>query len=613
LTIATIYDKKSKKLVSKEHIEIDLVDLENYGNFRHAAEFVKFPSQKIDGKTILEWFEVDGTSYWWFAAPILHPKYNEAVLFINRLLSFIEEKSIKSIKLRGIFEKTKLIKQITKEKNIKLEISREYYSYLAKNRVKNLAKKSIHKTILNEKIKKRNEVYRQAKNFGKPSKDSIIITSPGIYRRQTFDFETNKSKKEEFFIKPFLDILSEKKIPTICFDLDYTLRGTLETLEERLQTDFNWIPIEIFLEDHKSNKTQKNITSLKNSITNLLKKDLSNLLTYHNISLAEYLKQSFKDLFLEPNLPTYIHLVDKLEEYFKTIHPKAIIQVYETGTYAKAFEVVAKKMGIRTLGIQHGLIPTDYPDYMFKETRNATFPLGNPIPDLTLVYGNYSKKILSEIGSYPKEKIRIIGNPTYFDFDKIKKLLDKKTILNKNNLEDKKIVLVPLSMRLFYLKNSPDRILLNTLYDGFKDQDDIIILIRPHPGDKLDQKILTNFYPGNNFKISKNTLFEDIFVSDMVVILPISSVSSEVPMFEKPLILVNIEKDKSIKAIDAAYLQLVEHNVAELILVQNLISKINSINKGEVWKTADSQKRKIFLQNHLNYGNSVNILELING
>jgi len=373
------------------------------------------------------------------------------------------------------------------------------------------------------------------------------------------------------------------------------------------------MPIEYLLKKSKSKRTTKTISSLKNSVNLLLKNGKENLLVYKNISLTEHLKPSFEDLFLEPNLPTYIHLIELLEDYLKKIKPKAIIQVYETGTYAKAFEVAAKKLGIKTLGIQHGLIPTDYPDYMFKEIRNATFPLGNPIPDLTLVYGNYYKKILSEISSYPKEKIRIIGNPTYFDFDKTKKFLDKKIILNKNNFEDKKIVLVPLSMRFFYLKNNPDRILLNTLYEGFKEQDDIIILIRPHPGDKFDQKILTNFYPGNNFKISKNTLFEDIFVSDIVVILPISSVSSEVPIFEKPLILVNIEKDKSIKAIDAAYFQLVEHNVAELIPVSNLITKINSINKGEVWKTADSQKRKIFLQNHLNYGNSVNILELING
>jgi len=327
--------------------------------------------------------------------------------------------------------------------------------------------------------------------------------------------------------------------------------------------------------------------------------------------LGEYLKQSFEDLFLEPNLPTYIHLIELLEDYLKKIKPKAIIQVYETGTYAKAFEVAAKKLGIKTLAIQHGLIPTDFPEYICKEIKNEKFPLGNFIPDKTLVYGEYYKKILTEIGTYPKEKVQVIGNPTYFDFEKIKNSLDKKEIMRKNDLNNEKIILVPLSMRFFYIENSPDRILLNTLFDGFKDRDDVKILVRPHPGDKFDQDTLRNHFPGNNFKISRNTLFEDIFMSDIVVILPISSVSSEVPIFEKPLLLVNIEKDNSTKAIDDAYLQLAEHDVARLISSSDLVSTIDSINKADIWKTNDSQKRKEFLQNYLNYGNSVDLLHLI--
>ena len=100
-------------------------------------------------------------------------------------------------------------------------------------------------------------------------------------------------------------------------------------------------------------------------------------------------------------------------------------------------------------------------------------------------------------------------------------------------------------------------------------------------------------------------------MSDIVVLLPQSSVSTEVPIFEKPLLLVNIEKDNSTKAIDDAYLQLVEHDVARLISSSDIVSTINSIDKGEIWKNNDSQKRKEFLQNYFNYGNSVNLLHLI--
>jgi hypothetical protein len=611
LTIAIIFDKKSEKSISKNRIELDLDDLEFYGNFRHGVEFVKFPSSMVAGKTIMEWFTVNGISYWWFAAPILHPKYNEAVLFIKRFSLFLDKHSIDVIELRGVFDKIELIKQIATQKNIKLKISNDFFLYTIKNKAKKSVKKSFYKKIMKEKTKKRNNLFNKLCPSIPKLNNPVIITSPDIYRRDTFDYITKKSKKEDFFIKPFLDILEKNKIPMLCFDLDYTLKGTTNILEERLNTDYNWIPIDYLLQNPKSKHTNKITSSLKNSINSLLKNNNQNILAYKNISLIEYLKPSFEDLFLEPNLPTYIHLIELLENYLQKIKPVAIIQVYETGTYAKAFEVVSQKLGIKTLAIQHGLIPTDVPDYLFKEIKSKNFPLGNFIPDITLVYGEYYKKILTEIGHYPKEKVQVIGNPTYFDFEKIKNSLDKKEILHRNNLNTEKIILVPLSMRFFYFENSPDRILLNTLYDGFKDQNDIKIIVRPHPGDKLDQDKLRNYFPGNTFKLSQNTLFDDIFMSDIVVVLPISSVSSEVPIFEKPLLLVNVDKDNSTKAIDDAYLQLVEHDVAKLISSSNLISTINSIDKDEMWKNNDSQKRKDFLQLYFNYGNSVNLLDLI--
>ena len=592
-------------------MEIDLSDLELYGNFRHAEDFVKFPSYKIDGKTIMEWFESDGISYWWFAAPILHPKYNEAVLFINRLSLFIEKNSIKLIKLNGAFDKIVLIRQLTKQKKIKLEISHNYYSFLIKNRAKKLAKKSVYEKIMKEKIKKRVKLFNKTKNFQIPEVGSVVITSSGMYRSETLDFETNKPKKVESFIKPILDMLCENKKPIICFDLDYTLRGTIDALKERLDTNFNWIPIEIILNHSKSARVKNRISSLKKSINLLLQKRIDNLLMYKNISLSDYLKQSFEDLFLEPNLPTYIHLIERLEDYLRKIKPKTIVQVYETGTYAKAFEVVAKKLEIKTIGIQHGLIPSDYPDYTFKEIRSDVYPLGNFIPDLTLVYGNYYKKILTEIGVYPADKVQVIGNPTYYDFDKTIKMLDKKKILFKNNLLDKKIVLIPLSHRFFYFENNPDRALLNALFEGLRNRDDVVVLVRPHPGDKFDQKMLSKIYPSDNFKISKSSLFEDIFVSDVVISIPLSSVCTEVPIFEKPLILVNVEKNQSLKSINDAYLQLVENEVAKLVSIKDLVQTLDSVKKGESWKISESSKRKEFLKEFFNHGQSVDLLNLV--
>ena len=210
MTIAIISDKKTNKISKNNVIEVDLEDLESYSNFRHGVEFVNFPSRKISNKTIMEWFAVDDISYWWFAAPILHPKYNESVLFIKRLSSFIDEHSIHLIQLKGAFDKIDLVKQIAKQKNIELDVSREYLSYRTKNKIKKFAKKSAYENFLKEKISKRNNIFEKLTSFREEPVNPIIFTSPDIYRRETYDFVLKTPKKEEFFIKPFLDITKKK-------------------------------------------------------------------------------------------------------------------------------------------------------------------------------------------------------------------------------------------------------------------------------------------------------------------------------------------------------------------------------------------------------------------
>jgi len=252
-----------------------------------------------------------------------------------------------------------------------------------------------------------------------------------------------------------------------------TLLGLISSLvpgspRSSLSLFLPWIPIEVLLNGKKDDSVNGSISLLKKSINELMTKEIDTLFIYQNISLWEYLQQTFQEIFLEPNLPTYIHLIKKLEKFLGEIKPKLIIQVYEVGPYAKAFEVAAKKIGIRTIAIQHGLIPSDQPEYVFKEVKNEKNPYGNPIPDLTLLYGEFYKKIFTEKGSYPKNKVAIIGNPMYYNIEKIKKNLTRSTILERYNLPDKKILLVPLSHRLGYLEKSrPDHILLNFLYRCF--------------------------------------------------------------------------------------------------------------------------------------------------
>lgn len=585
---------------------MDLNDLEMYANFKHGKEFLKIPSSVIGKKPVIEWFSVDDISYWWFIAPMIHAKFKSATMFLDQLDSVVSTHNIDKIILKGYFEKADLIKNFCKVNNIELTVSSKFNLIKLNQFIKNIVKEIGYKKINQKKSKKRMDCVK-SKNFSKPLLNSTLFTSPGIYRRFSYDLESGSAKKEEFYIQPFLDLLNQHNSSFTCFDLDYTFRGTTDILKERLETKFNWLPIEIILQGKKEDSTKRVISILKNQFKDFTKLNMDSLFNYKGIPLWNFLKPTFFEIFYEPNLPTYVDLIHKLEIFLNEVKPKQIIQVYESGPFAKAFEIAALKLKIKTFGIQHGLIPSDTPDYIFKEIKNNSYPFGNIVPDLTFVFGDYYKQILTEVGSYPKEKVCSIGHPSYFDIDSIKQNLFRSDLLKKYNLPDKKIILIPLSFNFSNFKNSPDHTFLNYIFQQFKDDREIIVLIRPHPGDNLSQTLFEKKYNSKNFIISSNTLTEDFVLCDIVVALPISTIITEAVLFEKPIILGNLGTKKQNPDFDKIYHELITHNVAFLCNLDEISKKINLINKGELWNMKNSQNRKKFLKLFFNYNEKIDL------
>lgn len=607
--VLALFDRKNDKNETEEYKEIDLIDLESFTSvFQATNEFLKTTNGLIGNKSIQEWFEVNDISFWWFVYQTVFPRYNEAVRFIDQLFSFIECHPPQKLELKGCYNKINIIRQICKIKKIPLKIStKNYLSFLFTEFIKKIIQKQRYKKITKQKHKKRLELYENKTEFFTPPKHCAIVTSSGYYRRKIIDVESGETKKEEFFLQPILDVLNKNEIPTLCFDLDYTFKGETLALEERLEEPNKWVPIEIFLQTQKDDFEENSLKILRASIKQMLQSDIKDKFLYRDISFWQYVKPIFEQIFLEPYLPTYIHLIKKLEDFLKNIDPKVIIQIYETGPFSKAFEVVAKKQGIKTIGIQHGLIYDGHPDYMHKDVQNDNNPLGNPIPELMLVYGDYFKKILTDVGNYPSKNVAVIGNPAFYNIQKLKKSLTRNEILKKYNLPDKMTVLVPLTSRFDYSKDNPGRILLDILYDSLKDKKELTVLVRPRPGEPLNQSKLDKIYPSTNFKCSQGSLFEDIFVSD-VVVTTFSTVGIDATIFEKPVIFADILGKSIIEDIQK---YMIEHEVAISCSKDELISKIISIPKGILWKTEESSKRKTFMQAFFNYGKSVDLIETI--
>ena len=136
--------------------------------------------------------------------------------------------------------------------------------------MKDLYRPNAFKKITDKKTKKRLEVYKNHSKKLSLEKNSVIITSPGIYRRYMSDYNSGEVKKQEFVLQAILDLLYKNQIPTICFDLDYTFHGETKSLQERLQNQHTWVPIEILLQKPKSAKTQEILEFLQKSFSKAL-------------------------------------------------------------------------------------------------------------------------------------------------------------------------------------------------------------------------------------------------------------------------------------------------------------------------------------------------------
>ena len=609
MTILTIYDFKDVKKNTQNFRETDLIELKSLGEYGDGShpEFLKIPSLVIGGKTIMEWFSVDDICYWWFVAPIINEKFNQSAYFVDNFLKYIEKHPISKLILKTNFDKKDLIEKICLIKNIDLEISYRDNLIWKLTNYKKLIKKLAYKKITNSKNKKRLNCLPKLNTL--IPKNSIIFSSAGVYRRDMVYEKTANIEKKEFFIQPMLDYLYENNIPTTCFDVDYTFRGDTKILKERISASKNWFPIELIFNPKKSNNTIKTIQKLKKSISHLLDESKNEKYYYHSIPIFDYFTKYFDEIFYEPNLPTYIDLIESAESFFKKYSPKTLVQVYEQGPFAKSLQIAANKLGIKTIGIQHGLITETTHDYMHYEIQSDSQPLGNQIPDVTCVFGTYYKKLLTEKGNYPKSKVMEIGNPPYYQIEKKIEVLEKLNPFKEYGFSKQKIILIPLAnLKLAAAKDNYDFILLSLLNNAFQYDESIKILVRPHPGSSFDKKSLEKLFPNNNFVISRFSLFEDIHTCN-VIVTPMSTVGIDGTVFGKPVIFVNVTADKT--PLSEFQNLMIKYEVAKVCNVDNLLTTIKSTLKNEFWNKDNEIKKNQFLEIFFNFGKSINFSKLL--
>jgi len=228
--------------------------------------------------------------------------------------------------------------------------------------------------------------------------------------------------------------------------------------------------------------------------------------------------------------------------------PKVIFLPYETGPYALSLIITAKLFKIKTIGITHGLIAKYIPMYSHFNCKTSDNPLGHPIPDTTLVFGEFAKNILLENG-YPEDTVEVFGNPAFFNLSKIEIKLQETDLRKKYHIDSSQHVILFTSgkQQPYYSGHGTydyDVQIWKKLLENFSNNDNFFIILKPHPSEKnikIYQKILEK-HNSKNVLIIYGDLFELLYLSSIVVSV-YSTTMIDALCFKKPVIQVKFQTE----------------------------------------------------------------------
>lgn len=543
-------------------------------------ELNKIGNSKIDGKYIPEILSYDSISLWWFCYNPLTDNFIKTLSFIENFINFVEETNPSKIKVQNDFSKLDLIKQICINYKIPISYSRFSYSvFIIKDKLRQIIKQQGAKYITRKKIRSRLKLYSQKFTSTPSTENKIVFVSYPIYRRPLYDPDKKISVTGEFLIDELLKLFQDKK-RIIGLDLFSFIKSDERVLKERLESEMFWIPVEKIMEKITDNSSHQ--IFIKN-FENLLKSNFfEKLFEYRQVNYWNYISFRFKEMTFEYYLPFWLRLLDAVRNYFSENKPKVVFLLYETRPTSLAIISACKTLGIKTIGIQHGIIHSHHPFYMHDQFMSEKHQYGFQLPNKLLLFGDIPKQILLERG-YPEDRLIAFGNPMFFHLDKIKPKNNLEEFVKKYQLSSNCyfVLFAPPGMRIYKkARTNFNKETLEKLLEIANKRNDFFIIIKPHPDDNpQDYQSIIDQKGSDNAKVLQGNLIELILNSDIVISTASTSIIDAMCM-NKPVIQVKFEEVEmkqpydEYEAVLESKLNNLKENIQKIINDKDLCQKL---------------------------------------
>lgn len=577
--IENILDEQDLSYTSFENYR-KKVDFNNISS--QALNWVKnWPNTKInDEKCFKELVIYKNISLWWFMRENLLYTVKKIILYIDIVKNILDsEKPDCVIALEDSTILGKVIKIIAKTENINVNLSKNNF---ARNLFQNFKKelRCYFSSALQKGLKlfvmvlryfqglQRYHYYRR--NIFPMKKTKVLMLTHSIKWQTVTNPESEKGERGDPITGFVMDEIENRdNLSLLAIDKASYISDGWRAFREKL---FPYIPWEVFLSYGYLKRDIRKVTANhKRSFRNLWKILQSNSLFkksfyYNGILLWNLLSPEFKRYF-KKGLTKIIRNIEVVRFILREEQVDVFCGPAEHSS-GMPFIVASKLEGIPTIGIQHGIITSFHPSYAYARDEiidtSKISPFSCPIPDKTVVFGQYYKDCLTLDSAYPFNSAVVTGQ------QRTDVLINKDQIYSKEKIFKKLGIKLEKKIILFISQPYPEEFMKNvvgTVLQAVKALPDMFLIIKLHPYETEEKfvyrlarklgvyleapedaklfgtselhKIIANKLKVSNYLIVKDIdLYSLLNACDLVIVIS-STVALEAPLFNKPVISLN--------------------------------------------------------------------------
>ena len=552
-------------------------------------------NKKINDLAAIESLMYRDVSIWWYFKPAIRRGCGIYINFIKRFSEFLENEKPDLLIIKK-FENFNIIKEICERQKVRIDFSeKDFQKFVLDERIDTKRRFEKRNETIKKLIKKRKEIFFKKYDKIPHLENKLLFVLASTFRRWIIDKNSKKTVRGEFIVHELLSLLKNRKAVIMDYSSNFfDTEKSDEILEERLNSEIPCFPIEALFPDSQSRLEHEKF--MKNFHSLLKSEKFQKLFQFNGISYWDRIYKRFENIS-NTFLPYWLLSIDSIFELFQKQKPTTIFLLAEIAPIPSIVIAVGKKFKIKTVGVQHGIIFDYEPSYSNDKFANLRNPSWLPIPDKMLVFGEIPKKILIEKG-YPPEKIDVLGNPEFFQLDKIKNFLNEENLAKSYKIQENQKVILFFSSgwQNYYQpvgKYEFDLFIWKNLLENFSKNKNIVIVLKPHPMERLlPYKQMVEKYQPKNFRILDKNILELIQLSS-VVVSTFSTTVIDSLCFEKPVIQVTFENTEFKNPFDD-FRPIIYTDFKKLSIT------ISDVLDGKIYNEDIIKRGKIFLKKYYN-------------